>query len=125
MIKEIFVPPLDTRLRLTRDWHIPNLGGYGAGDEVMTLLRGMEKFNIAQGYDKDEYGKWLEKLWERKTEVFARGTVFDVKRYHIGQSGQKISLKFVSSPDMPKLAKKSLYVTVDQFNSLREAEIVE
>lgn len=133
-----FMPPLNSRWRLTQDVIMPDSFFYRIDNESALGLPSAWSWLSAENRTREEGNKWVEdyqaylrSLWPDGV-VIPAGTVVSFNRYHASNSGDmQMTLHFIISPD-PRLTPRKrggkgkgrmrFYLNLDEFNSLGELE---
>lgn len=144
MIKSLWMPPLDTKIRLLTDVSIPaHILTKGYDNPIPVSLDKDLHPHAWPGYATMPNGPWDDTkraeyaLWvaeQSEGVVFPAGTVFVFDRYHVSHSGsEEITLRILFSPD-PLLSPKKqggklkgtgrVYFTTADLNTFNDVEIV-
>ena len=138
-----FMPPLNSKWRLTRDVELPTsfLKRYANQDLVdhRYALKTVHQWLDEPGNrttDQEWIKNWhaFDATQRPETFLIPAGTVVSFNRYHASNSGDvQMTLQFIASPDLMLTPKKQggkgkghmrFYVNLDEFNSLGELEYV-
>lgn len=147
MPRKIFLPPLDSWIRLGADWpassHFLNYF-----DNELTLYgenhsKAWDRFkkidppppHMSPAWDAwyARFGAYREASKAARTlAAIPKGTIFQIERYHVSRSGEnQITVKMVASPNMQLHPEKQggklagpgrLYFRLEEFNTLPEIE---
>jgi hypothetical protein len=138
MIKTPFMPPLNSKWRLTNDVRMPDNFFTRQDHQVTFGIMGAWDWLKSVNRDKEPGKDWIpdyqayeKTVWPDGLTIPA-GTVISFNRYHASNSGWvQITLQFIASPD-PRLTPKKrggkgkgpmrFYVKLDEFNMLGELE---